>query len=840
MWSIQNLLSEAEAAKERLVSVIGQQPQENASSVASSSDTGTTTLNYQSQPTIATIPGKNNDNGSNTSNSSNNHSNNNNSNNISNHNMINEQVFTTLKSTWTSALTATKAATQQAIQTLEKEQTKIQARLFHSKKNGMGPYLRDISLPLDTPSLRDAQVVYITDRLITMGHPAMQSALDGDITPERKLAAVQHLLSKRHGGKYMIWNLSEMDYDYSIFDNQVMTFEFPGSPSPPLGLWMKIILSLESWLRADEKNVAVMHCLTGRGRTSTVMSAFLCWVGEASFGDPNRALEYMAQCKKLDLDVLTIPSQRRYVGYFKNMLDGVRPSQPPLLLKRVIMSEAPKFEKYQVERNNNNNNNNTSNNDNSNNDPLAQHAGKLGCAPYLQIFKAGKLIHTAAASKSFHQAKDELPFCFSFEKSITFPMETVVQGDILIRCRHLTKKGQKVSMFRAALHTGYVPPKVLRLRKSEIDGACSDDKRYADDFFIDLVFEECSADLASKHLLTSPRDGGGGGVGEGGKEEHVQFSKNGNGESSVKVSVSGMNDTKLLSENKSAIKVTASAYDIMLHRDSRFWDMIAQRRNEKNQPSRGENINDAAAESDGKNAAASAFYGPTIGRRREFLHEMVNTVKDGNQVVGQVGVSTHKSELHSFTIGGELDFTTEKVINKNNVEEVVNTKDDSRKDDLMDALMAIDDDMDEDIGQDDSGEIELNHVDHGEEDRVMDQNDDGLIATEEVIFYDDQPAVQIGSNQTQHVEKGKDQEVESSTAAAVERSGFSQKTPERVQKNHDTQDPANIDSINIDDLNIDDIEKIDAEDEEGADAYNFSDEDDDIADLEEFLKKATV
>jgi tensin len=362
MWSIQNLLSEAEAAKERLVSVIGQhRPSDSASVLSSSSSfqqdpqqqqqqqqTGETQQqpsssssassspsSFQNQPTIATIPGNN-------SNNNNNKSNNNN----------NEQVLNTLKSTLTSALTATKAATQQAIHTLEKEQTKIQARLFQSSNKGTSPYyLRDISLPLDTESLFDAEVVYITDRLITMGHPAMQSPVNGDVTPERKLAAVQHLLQKRHGnGKYMIWNLSELEYDYSIFDNQVMTFEFPGSPSPPLGLMMKILLSLESWLRADEKNVAVMHCLTGRGRTCTVMSAFLCWVGEAGFGDPNRALEYMAQCKKLDLETLTIPSQRRYVGYFKNMLDGVRPSQPPLLLKRIIMSEVPKVSESKRER----------------------------------------------------------------------------------------------------------------------------------------------------------------------------------------------------------------------------------------------------------------------------------------------------------------------------------------------------------------------------------------------------------------------------------------------------------------------------------------------------------
>ncbi len=54
----------------------------------------------------------------------------------------------------------------------------------------------DVSLPLDSDSLRDAEVVYLTDRLITMSHPAMQSPTNGDITPDRKLAAVAHLVSE--------------------------------------------------------------------------------------------------------------------------------------------------------------------------------------------------------------------------------------------------------------------------------------------------------------------------------------------------------------------------------------------------------------------------------------------------------------------------------------------------------------------------------------------------------------------------------------------------------------------------------------------------------------------
>jgi tensin len=99
---------------------------------------------------------------------------------------------------------------------------------------------------------------------------------------------------------------------------------------------------MESWLKADAQNVAVVHCMTGKGRTSTVVAAFLCWVGEAGFNNVQQALTYIDTCKKLPLEQLTIPSQRCYVQYFTNMLDGVRPSQPPLMLKRVLLSEAPK------------------------------------------------------------------------------------------------------------------------------------------------------------------------------------------------------------------------------------------------------------------------------------------------------------------------------------------------------------------------------------------------------------------------------------------------------------------------------------------------------------------
>ncbi len=141
----------------------------------------------------------------------------------------------------------------------------------------------------------------------------------------------------------MVWNLSKVDYDAYMLDDMVLSYKFLGSPSPPLGLLPKLLMAIESWLKANSRNVAMVHCLTGRGRTSTVLAAFLCWMGVAGFHDINNALSYIVRCKRLSIKSLTIPSQVRYAGYFANMLNGVRPSSTPLTLKRIIMSKAPKF-----------------------------------------------------------------------------------------------------------------------------------------------------------------------------------------------------------------------------------------------------------------------------------------------------------------------------------------------------------------------------------------------------------------------------------------------------------------------------------------------------------------
>ncbi len=105
-------------------------------------------------------------------------------------------------------------------------------------------------------------LVYVTENIISMGFP---NDPNSPIATEggNNINIIAAFLMQRHNGHYMIWNVSEESYNYGMFGDQVLEYKFPGHPSPPLGLLFKICTAVESWLDADVKNVAVVHCLTG-------------------------------------------------------------------------------------------------------------------------------------------------------------------------------------------------------------------------------------------------------------------------------------------------------------------------------------------------------------------------------------------------------------------------------------------------------------------------------------------------------------------------------------------------------------------------------------------------
>ena len=51
-----------------------------------------------------------------------------------------------------------------------------------------------------------------------------------------------------HDGRYMVYNLGEMEYPTQVLENQVTVYKFPGSPAPPPGfIYWNIVMVEGIW-----------------------------------------------------------------------------------------------------------------------------------------------------------------------------------------------------------------------------------------------------------------------------------------------------------------------------------------------------------------------------------------------------------------------------------------------------------------------------------------------------------------------------------------------------------------------------------------------------------------
>ena len=421
----------------------------------------------------------------------------------------------------------------------------------------------------------------------------------------------------------------------------------------------------------------------------------------------------------------------------------------------------------------------------------------MGCAPYLQVFQAGQLLHTVAATLHFQQQPEALPFCQVADGSIAFHVDQIIQGDVLIRCRHLAHSTkQKISMFRAAFHTGYVPPNVLRFTKQQLDGACHD-PRFPDDFFVDLILESCSAEQTS-HFYAQQE-----------------------AEQKEKEKAEAEADGKVV---KDAV-VSASTYDSMLHRDSRFWDVISQHLNDQEGDENNEEDQDTAKSRMGK----------TVGKRRVFTSNASKSSKGGDaSTEDSSSAKKPKAEesLQTFSIGGELDFLPEPEKKSNTPTSRPSRQTKSpKKDSLMEALMGA-------LG-----------------------DDHGITDTEEIVFEDTpapapapavaQPSPTIvalppapAPATTEEKADAKDTAEAASSETNTESSVAEAKTPPPPERQETTENTESakemeqlLDTGDSDDVDVDALLGDDDDEDFNLDDYNDDEEDAELEDLENFLSQ---
>ena len=151
-------------------------------------------------------------------------------------------------------------------------------------------------------------------------------------TPER-VETIAAELQWHHEEHYVVWNVSGASgsppYDPAAFGGRVVSLAFAGHLCPPLLMLVEACASIHAWLRADPANHVAVHCRSGRGRSALVLScvlAFLAVHGGHGPHSPIDWLSHLAQLRGHDEYELTLPTHRRYLQYFADLLHGGVPT----------------------------------------------------------------------------------------------------------------------------------------------------------------------------------------------------------------------------------------------------------------------------------------------------------------------------------------------------------------------------------------------------------------------------------------------------------------------------------------------------------------------------------
>eukprot|EP01111_Echinosteliopsis_oligospora_P011059 TRINITY_DN3551_c0_g1_i1.p1 TRINITY_DN3551_c0_g1~~TRINITY_DN3551_c0_g1_i1.p1 ORF type:complete len:422 (-),score=92.73 TRINITY_DN3551_c0_g1_i1:111-1376(-) len=185
----------------------------------------------------------------------------------------------------------------------------------------------------------DLDLSYINDRIIAMGFPSESV----EAAYRNPMKEVLRFLDQFHKDHYKVYNLcSERGYEASKFYNRAEVFPFDDHNAPPFELILMFCRNVAAWLAEDEKNIAVIHCKAGKGRTGLMICAWLLF--NKDWASASDSLTFYAAMRTYNKKGVTIPSQIRYVHYFDESLQLPDNKFEPktLLLNRIVFHTIPK------------------------------------------------------------------------------------------------------------------------------------------------------------------------------------------------------------------------------------------------------------------------------------------------------------------------------------------------------------------------------------------------------------------------------------------------------------------------------------------------------------------
>lgn len=138
---------------------------------------------------------------------------------------------------------------------------------------------------------------------------------------------VAAFLDHSHGSNYWVYNLcSERSYDESKFHNRVTRYLL--DDHNPTDLWTMVVFARDVHAfmkRNPEENVAVVHCKGGKGRTGTMICAYMLYSELQSAADDAMGFfgKQRTAASAAKFQGVESPSQGRYVRYFERLLREV-------------------------------------------------------------------------------------------------------------------------------------------------------------------------------------------------------------------------------------------------------------------------------------------------------------------------------------------------------------------------------------------------------------------------------------------------------------------------------------------------------------------------------------
>ncbi|XP_023163840.2 phosphatidylinositol 3,4,5-trisphosphate 3-phosphatase and dual-specificity protein phosphatase PTEN isoform X2 [Drosophila hydei] len=301
---------------------------------------------------------------------------------------------------------------------------------------------------------------YICPKIIAMGYPA-PDIIEGIY--RNRLEDVYKFMEESHGGHYKIYNLcQERSYDINKFHGNVATYPFEDHNPPPIVLIQRFCEDVESWLNRDPLNVVAVHCKAGKGRTGTMICAYL--VHSKFLNTADEALAFYDEKRTIDRKGVTIPSQRRYVQYYSNLIPDIHYEVVSLYISEIRFTETN----------------------------YLHNLGTVQCS----IFDRQE---SSAEKLKAHELKT---WTIDFQKTSILDITNsplTVSGDIKVE---LTQKSSRKIICSFWVNTFFMQNDAVRvpdgntvkfmhtLNKSEIDGAHKDKdhKSFSEDFKISLVF----------------------------------------------------------------------------------------------------------------------------------------------------------------------------------------------------------------------------------------------------------------------------------------------------------------------------------------------------------------